>query len=86
MSAQLGYVLILAQALHSITHSTHNFVAPWVHMAMFLVPALMLARRSGAARGGEKVAHYEPVERTGIPAWASASFGPMRPDTPEPRH
>jgi len=86
MSAQLGYVLILAQALHSITHSTHNFVAPWVHMAMFLVPALMLARRSGAARGGEKIAYYEPVERTAIPAWASASFGPMRPDIPEPPH
>jgi hypothetical protein len=43
-TAQLVYVLVLAQSLHSITHSTDNFIAPWMHMGVFLLPALMLAR------------------------------------------
>jgi hypothetical protein len=50
-TAQLVYVLMLAQALESITHSTDNFIAPWVHMGLFLIPALMLARRHLSAKG-----------------------------------
>jgi glycerol uptake facilitator-like aquaporin len=86
MSAQLAYVLILAQALHSITHSTDNFVAPWAHMAMFLVPALMLARRASSARHDEATAHHKPVERPGIPAWAGAPFGATQPGIAPRRH
>ncbi len=57
LAAQLCYILILGPSLHSITHSTDNFIAPWVHMAMFLAPALMLAKRPRSAaqpraRGG----------------------------------
>ncbi len=86
MSAQLGYVLILAQALHSITHSTHNFVAPWVHMAVFLVPALMLARRRcSAGRPGAWRGKFDVV-RVGLPQWADAPLGPVSPASTSRRH
>jgi hypothetical protein len=45
MNAQLMYSLVLSQALESITHSTDNFIAPWVHMGLFLLPALAFARQ-----------------------------------------
>jgi hypothetical protein len=45
MNAQLIYSLMLSQALEAITHSTDNFIAPWVHMGFFLLPALAFARR-----------------------------------------
>ena len=45
LTAQLLYMLLPAPALEAITHTTHYFVAPWVHMALFLAPALILARR-----------------------------------------
>jgi hypothetical protein len=45
LTAQLLYMLLPIQALEAITHSTHAFVAPWVHIAVFLLPALVLARK-----------------------------------------
>jgi hypothetical protein len=42
--AQLFYMLILTPALHTITHHTQWFISPWVHMILFLIPALYLAR------------------------------------------
>ncbi|WP_162917279.1 hypothetical protein [Dongia deserti] len=42
--AQIIYMLIPAYAMEAITHTTHYFVDPWVHMAIFLLPALMWAR------------------------------------------
>lgn len=45
LTAQLLYMLLPIQALEAITHSTHAFVAPWVHIALFLLPALLLARK-----------------------------------------
>ena len=44
LSAQLLYMLIPMQALEAITHSTQNFLSPWVHMAVFLLPAIYFAR------------------------------------------
>jgi hypothetical protein len=43
--AQLLYMLAPMNALEAITHSTQNFVSPWVHMAIFLLPAVYLTRR-----------------------------------------
>jgi hypothetical protein len=46
MTAQLLYMLMPVFALEAITHSTQYFLVPWIHLAIFLLPALMLARRS----------------------------------------
>jgi hypothetical protein len=45
LMAQLCYMLLPIQALEAITHSTQNFVSPWVHIAIFLLPALYIARK-----------------------------------------
>lgn len=42
--AQLLYMLMITSALHAITHNTGMFVTPWVHMGIFLLPALLWAR------------------------------------------
>jgi hypothetical protein len=34
------YILMIVPALHTITHHTHWFISPWVHMFIFLVPLL----------------------------------------------
>lgn len=48
---QLVYALSLAPAMHAITHHTQWPVSAWIHMAMFLVPALALARiKEGSVR------------------------------------
>lgn len=44
VSCQLLYMLILVSSMHTITHHTHWFVTPWMHMAMFLLPGLWWAR------------------------------------------
>jgi hypothetical protein len=41
---QLVYALSLTPAMHAVTHHTQWPVSAWIHMAMFLVPALALAR------------------------------------------
>jgi hypothetical protein len=46
MTAQLLYMLLVVHAMEAITHTTQNFVNPWVHITLFLMPALLLARRS----------------------------------------
>jgi hypothetical protein len=85
ISAQLGYVLILAQALHSVTHSTDNFIAPWVHMALFLVPMLMLARRRPSDVRPERLGSSLGVAGRRSPGWMGAPVGPMSPATTSPR-
>jgi hypothetical protein len=45
LTAQLIYMLIPAYALEAVTHSTQRFLDPWIHFAVFLLPALLLARR-----------------------------------------
>ena len=42
--AQVFYMLIITDALHAITHHTQWFISPWVHMSIFLMPALYYAR------------------------------------------
>ncbi|ODT09755.1 MAG: hypothetical protein ABS35_42615 [Kaistia sp. SCN 65-12] len=41
---QIVYALSLAPAMHAVTHHTQWPVSAWIHMAMFLIPALALAR------------------------------------------
>lgn len=50
LTAQLLYMLMPVYALEAITHTTQYFISPWVHVAIFLLPALMLARRRGDRR------------------------------------
>ena len=49
-TAQILYMLIPVHAMEAITHTTQNFVNPWIHIAIFLLPALMLARAKGGRR------------------------------------
>jgi len=44
------YMLIPAYALEAITHTTQRFIDPWPHLAVFLLPALLLARRRAKNR------------------------------------
>jgi hypothetical protein len=45
LTAQLLYMLLPSFAMESITHWTHNFLLPWPHIGIFLIPALLWARR-----------------------------------------
>jgi hypothetical protein len=45
LTAQLAYMLMPVYALEAITHSTQRFIDPWIHFAIFLLPALLLSRR-----------------------------------------
>jgi hypothetical protein len=42
--AQLLYALMIKNALHAITHHTGWFLTPWIHIALFMAPALLMAR------------------------------------------
>jgi hypothetical protein len=55
MVMQLLYMLMLVNGLHAITHHTNWFVSPWVHLAIFLMPALLYAKsrkKKPRQRGG----------------------------------
>jgi hypothetical protein len=56
LTAQILYMLLPVHAMETITHSTHNFVDPWFHIAIFLIPALMLARPARRRRPAELTA------------------------------
>jgi hypothetical protein len=85
LTAQLLYMLMPVYALEAITHTTQYFLGPWVHMAIFLLPALLLARRrcSGRALSDREATANErrgssgrlggriAVERAKVPAWTS---------------
>lgn len=43
--AQLLYLLVVVDAMQAITHNTHWFFGGWPHMLIFLLPALLFARR-----------------------------------------
>lgn len=66
LTAQLLYMLLPVHALEAITHTTQYFLSPLVHMAIFLIPPLMLARRRTARRpdgrpSPETVASRDPL-------------------------
>jgi hypothetical protein len=63
--AQLLYMLLPAQAMQAITHDTHHFVGPWVHIALFLLPAMLLTRRRPRGRS-------DPLVRGGHRAYRPA--------------
>jgi hypothetical protein len=43
--AQLFYMLLLTPGMLSITHYTQSILSAWVHLAIFLIPVLMWARK-----------------------------------------
>ncbi len=45
LGSQLLYMLLITNALHTVTHHTNRFFSPWIHMSMFLFPLLLWARR-----------------------------------------
>jgi hypothetical protein len=45
VTAQICYMIVIPYSLHAITHHTQWFFSPWVHMAIFLLPVLLLARK-----------------------------------------
>lgn len=49
-TAQLVYILSVVPAMHAVSHLTDWVVTVWVHMLMFLLPALLCARISGSER------------------------------------
>jgi hypothetical protein len=54
-----------SSALEAITHSTYTFVAPWLHMAIFVFPGIYCARRRGPAsepQGGDRLAGPQIVQ------------------------
>lgn len=53
-TAQIVYMLSVVPAMHAISHITDWVLQVWVHMLLFLIPALLLAavRRRGPARWG----------------------------------
>lgn len=53
--AQLAYMLIIVKAMHAVTHSTHWFITPWIHMAIFLLPGLWWARKQTVGNSRSKV-------------------------------
>jgi hypothetical protein len=63
MTAQLLYSLLPVHAMQAITHSTQNFVNPWVHLAIFLLPALLLARGGSKSRSATESAPLTPIKQ-----------------------
>ncbi len=57
ITAQLLYMLLPVQAMQAVTHYTNNFLLPWPHMAVFLLPALLLARQ-GRRSASHSIAGY----------------------------
>lgn len=53
-TAQIVYMLSVVPAMHAISHITDWVLQVWVHMLVFLIPALLLAavRRRGPSRWG----------------------------------
>jgi hypothetical protein len=46
--AQLGYMLVMGNALQVVTHSTADFFTSLIHIAVFTLPVLAWARISAA--------------------------------------
>jgi hypothetical protein len=57
LGPQLAYMLIVTGAMHTITHNTKCFLTPWVHMAVFLLPFLLWARKPIGAHRPEPQFH-----------------------------
>jgi hypothetical protein len=50
-AAQVAYMVVLTSAMHTVTHHTKWFLfSPWVHMALFLLPCLLWARKPLAGK------------------------------------
>jgi hypothetical protein len=50
---QVLVMILTTPAIHTITHHTHWILAPWVHMMIFLFPALAYATHFRPRRGSE---------------------------------
>jgi hypothetical protein len=85
MTAQLFYMLMPVYALEAITHTTQYFVGPWVHLAVFLLPGLMLARRRrhetpSSDRPEATGEHWRSLDRFETVAIAPTDAPPWLPD------
>jgi hypothetical protein len=67
VAAQACYIVLLTPSLHTITHHTQWFFNAWVHMAIFLLPALWLCRS-----GDDRLRGSRPALRGGH-RWNGAS-------------
>lgn len=67
LAAQLFYALMIPYAMHAVTHQTHIFFSPWLHLAVFLIPGLLIARRAQAAPGGQPA--LGGAAAAGKPVW-----------------
>jgi hypothetical protein len=65
---QLFYMLLAVPAMHTISHHTQWVLSAWVHMMVFLIPALLFARI-------RKQTAQSPAAATGTPASAIAAMG-----------
>jgi hypothetical protein len=65
---QLFYMLLAVPAMHTISHHTQWALSAWVHMMVFLIPALLFARI-------RKQTAQSPAAATGTPASAIAAMG-----------
>jgi hypothetical protein len=59
VAAQIVYVFTAVPAMHAVSHHTDWVVSAWVHMAIFLLPALLFARVRRKRRA--PAAHPEPA-------------------------
>jgi hypothetical protein len=67
LANQACYIFLLTPSLHTVTHHTQWFFNAWVHMAIFLLPALWLCRASTAKP------QQPGLELQGQGRWNSAS-------------
>ncbi len=78
MIIQCIYLYMMPMALHTITHHTHWFLSPWVHISVFWLPVMCYASKTGRFRpkrpSGERFnAHRHHVSPSRpIPSRASA--------------
>lgn len=59
-TGQIVYILSIVPAMHAVSHMTDWVISVWVHMLIFLLPALWLARlriRNRAARAAAPFVH-----------------------------
>jgi hypothetical protein len=49
---QIFYLLLIVKGLHAITHNAGWFLTPWLHMLIFLIPALIYAREGKSVGSG----------------------------------
>ena len=63
LGGQLLYMLLIVKTMHVITHNTHWFFSPWVHISIFLFPALIWARQRSISAAKRNLLRQYGVRR-----------------------